>query len=79
MTGRLLTVAALTALSLGLVACSEPAQTTKAAYSKAEKPQWTGAANPFAAPGWQAGDEDSWRRQLQTRARAQNEYTRTGN
>lgn len=63
--------------ALALAACGERPQ--ELAHSKKDSaPAWQGAANAFVAPGWKAGDEQSWERQMQARAQNQNEYLRTG-
>ncbi len=62
---------------LALAACGERPQ--ELAHSKKDSgPAWQGATNAFVAPGWKAGDEQSWERQMQARAQNQNEYLRTG-
>ena len=60
-----------------LAACGESPQ--ELTHSKKDSgPAWQGATNAFVAPGWKAGDEQSWERQMQARAQNQNEYLRTG-
>ena len=54
----LLSVAALTA-------CGEKAQTLGA---KNDATAFSGASNAFVAPGWQAGDKNSWEQHLRARA-----------
>ena len=69
---------ALVAVALfALFGCTERVQTTSA--DKGSAPAWQGAADPYTAQGWKAGDEASWKAQLQRRTQAQNEYVRIGN
>jgi predicted small lipoprotein YifL len=64
-------------LGLTLAGCGEKPQVLS--HSKKDSaPAWQGAANEFVAPGWKAGDEQAWNRQMQVRAQNQNEYLRTG-
>ena len=68
------TGAGLTAL-LALTACSEKPQTANGA--RRDVPVYQGVTNPYAAPGWKAGDKTAWEQQLKTRAQqGQNEYNR---
>lgn len=60
--------------SLVLAACGEREQTANPRRS--DTVAWQGAENPYAAPGWKAGDRTSWEEQIRTRAQAQNEYHR---
>jgi hypothetical protein len=63
----LLSVAALTA-------CGEKAQTLG---TKNDATAFSGAGNGFVAPGWQAGDKNSWEQHLRARAQyGQNDNTR---
>jgi hypothetical protein len=59
-----------------LAACGETATTDKT-VRKSDRPAYQGAANPFVAEGWKAGDQASWEQQMRTRAQGQNEYSRT--
>lgn len=68
---------ALTALWT-LAACGEKPQVTEAGARKVDAKASTGAQAAYHAPGWKAGDETDWQRQIQQRAQAQNEYARTG-
>jgi hypothetical protein len=61
---------------LALVACGESPQLL-ASSKKDSGPAWQGASNQFIVSGWKAGDEQSWERQMQSRAQNQNEYLRT--
>jgi len=60
--------------TLGLAACGEKVQT--AGSRKADAKAWSGAQDPFVAPGWKAGDQASWEEQMRVRAQGQNEYSR---
>jgi hypothetical protein len=72
----LLTLAALAALGLSLVACGEKPQTASAA-KKSHTPAFEGTTDGYAVSGWKAGDKDSWIDQMHTRNQTQNEYNRT--
>jgi hypothetical protein len=63
-------------LGLGLVACSEKAQT--ASHRKADGHPSDGPATAFTAGTWKAGDAAGWDAQIHSRAQGQNEYSRTG-
>jgi len=68
---------ALTAAAL-LAACGDrPQEMGAAGKAKGSAPSWQGTTNGNAAPGWKAGDEQSWEEQMRRRAQNQNEYTRT--
>lgn len=69
-----LLLAAATLLALG--ACGEKPQTATA--RKADAKAWEGAADPYVAPGWKAGDRASWESQMRARSQGQNEYVRIG-
>jgi len=59
-----------------LSACGEKAQTLGSKGSDATA--FSGANAAFSAPGWQAGDKNSWEQQLRTRAQyGQNDHTRS--
>jgi hypothetical protein len=63
----LLSVAALTA-------CGEKAQTLG---TKNDATAFSGASNSFVAPGWTAGDKNSWEQHLRARAQyGQNDNSR---
>ena len=63
----LLSVAALTA-------CGEKAQTLG---TKHDATAYNGAANSFVAPGWTAGDKNSWEQHLRARGQyGQNDNSR---
>jgi major membrane immunogen (membrane-anchored lipoprotein) len=69
-----LAVVALSALS----ACGEKPQTLGSGV-KTDGPAYQGVQNPFAAPGWKAGDKTSWEQGLKARAQnSQNEYNKIG-
>ncbi len=73
------TLALATALTLVtlVAACGDKAQTASSAYKKADTPAYEGVKDsPYMAPGWKAGDKVSWQKQLNERARYQNEYVR---
>ena len=57
-----------------LAACAEREQTANP--RRIDTMAWQGVENPYAAPGWKAGDRTSWEEQIRTRAQAQNEYHR---
>ena len=57
-----------------LTACGEKAQTLG---TKNDATAFSGAANAFVTPGWQAGDKNSWEQHLRARAQyGQNDNTR---
>jgi hypothetical protein len=69
----LLTVLAL-AGAVGLSACGEKPQTLG---TKNDATAFSGVSNAFAAPGWQAGDKNSWEQQLRARGQyGMNDHTR---
>jgi len=69
----LLTVLAL-AGAVGLSACGEKPQTLG---TKNDATAFSGVTNAFAAPGWQAGDKNSWEQQLRARGQyGMNDHTR---
>ena len=69
----LLTVLAL-AGTVGLSACGEKPQTLG---TKNDATAFSGVTNAFAAPGWQAGDKNSWEQQLRARGQyGMNDHTR---
>jgi hypothetical protein len=58
---------------LALAACGEKPQTGFGI--KSDVPAFQGAENPFAAPGWKAGDKSGWEQALKARAQnTQNDY-----
>jgi hypothetical protein len=71
-------VLALSALLLGLGACSERPQELAGRQISGGAPAWQGPTTPLTAPGWTVGDQRSWQAHMQTRAQAQNEYVRLG-
>jgi hypothetical protein len=59
-----------------LSACGERDQSlTNKTGQRGEKP-WAGAKTPHVAPGWTAGNEESWRAQIRSRGQNQNEYVK---
>ncbi|HKB52725.1 MAG TPA: hypothetical protein VKD22_01920 [Ramlibacter sp.] len=61
---------------LALAACTEKTQTIGEG-SRHDTPAFQGPATAFTAPGWKAGDRNSWEQELKTRTvNGQNEYTR---
>jgi hypothetical protein len=69
-----LLTAAVAALAL-LAACGEKPQTLGGV--KSDVAAFQGVNNPYAAPGWKAGDKTSWEQGLKARAQyTQNEYSR---
>lgn len=64
---------ALVAVS-ALSACGEKAQTLG---TKNDAAPYSGAVAGFTAPGWQAGDKNSWEQQLRARGQyGMNDHTR---
>ena len=49
---------------VGLSACGEKPQTLG---SQNDATAYSGVSNAFVAPGWQAGDKNSWEQQLRAR------------
>ena len=69
----LLTLLAVASMA-GLSACGEKPQTLG---TKNDATAFSGVTNAFAAPGWQAGDKNSWEQHLRTRAQyGMNDNTR---
>lgn len=65
-------------LAAGLAACGDQPQEGAKAAKKADAKAWDGGATAaYTAPGWKAGDRDSWEQQLKARNQSQNEYTRS--
>ena len=61
-----------------LAACGDKPQS--AGGVKGDVAPYQGVSNGYAAPGWKAGDKNSWEQALKVRTQnIQNEYTRTGN
>ena len=59
------------------VACSEKPQLMGAAHDSSAH---SGTRNGFSAPGWQAGDKNSWEQQLRTRSEyGMNDHSRAPN
>ena len=68
-------IALLTVAVMALAACGEKPQS--AGGVKSDVAAFHGTSNPFNAPGWKAGDKNSWEQHLKTRTQAsQNEYNR---
>ena len=59
-----------------LAACGDKPQS--AGGVKGDVAPYQGVDNKYAAPGWKAGDKNSWEQALKVRTQNQNEYTRTG-
>ena len=68
-------LAVLSALAL-LAGCGGGGPSEGRSVRKTDVPAWQGAVNPYAAPGWKAGDQASWEQQMRVRAQGQNEYAR---
>ena len=68
---------AVVAAAVSVMACGEkPQDSTTSAKLSAPAYQGTGVAS-FTAPGWKAGDQNSWAQELRARGqRGQNEYNR---
>ena len=65
------------AAALCLSACGDKPQS--AGGVKGDVAPYKGVDNKYAAPGWKAGDKNSWEQALKVRTQTiQNEYTRTG-
>lgn len=63
----------ITAALMALAACGEKPQTGFGV--KSDAPAFQGVENPFAAPGWKAGDKSGWEQALKARAQnTQNDY-----
>jgi hypothetical protein len=57
-----------------LTACSEKAQTLG---TKNDATAFSGVSNGFVAPGWQAGDKNSWEQHLRARGQyGMNDHSR---
>ena len=70
-------VGALALAGLALAGCSERSQEMRVADD--DRPAaWKGTDNGYTAPGWKAGDAQSWDEQMRRRAQGQNEYSRIG-
>lgn len=65
-----------TVLVGGLAACTEKPQELHQGQSITGTPAYQGTGSNFTAPGWQAGDRDSWEETLKVRSKGQNEYNR---
>ncbi len=62
-------------LVAGLAACGEKVQTIPVGTAKkVDAPIWQNSDSRFLAPGWKAGDENSWNAQMANRAQGQNDY-----
>jgi len=63
-----------------LSACSplEEANNGKGYAGKADTPAYETGGGEFTAGGFKAGDKSGWQETLNVRAKAQNEYVRTG-
>ena len=75
---RILWVATLFALTLGLGACGEKPQVSAGNQIRGSAPGWQGPSTVFTVSGWKVGDERSWAAHMQARAQAQNEHVRLG-
>jgi hypothetical protein len=75
---RMLWVATLSALTLGLAACGEKPQVSAGNQIRGSAPGWQGPSTVFTVSGWKVGDERSWAAHMQARAQSQNEYVRLG-
>ena len=71
-------VLTLSALTLGLAACSEKPQEFAGGQITGSAASWQGPASAFTVSGWTVGDQGSWQAHMQTRAQAQNEHVRLG-
>lgn len=75
---RIFWVATLSALTLGLTACSEKPQVSAGNQIRDSAPGWQGPSSAFTVSGWKVGDERSWAAHMQARAQSQNEHVRLG-
>lgn len=67
----------LTAMAVGLAACSEKPQTLGGVKQDSSAYSGTGAV-AYTASGWKAGDKASWEQQLRARTQnGQNDYSKT--
>jgi hypothetical protein len=63
--------------ALLLSACGEQPQVADRTRQDTSLFQGTGKQAPFVAPGWKAGDRNSWEQQLKTRTQnGQNDYVK---
>ena len=75
------TAAMLAVVAFGATAlpgCGERSQDMDVSAEKDRPAAWRGTDNGYTAPGWKAGDAQSWDEQMRRRAQGQNEYTRIG-
>jgi hypothetical protein len=77
--GKLILSGALAGLILA-TGCSplEDANNGKGYAGKADTPAFETGGGQYTAGGFKAGDKESWQETLNVRAKAQNEYVRTG-
>lgn len=77
--GKLILSGALAGLIL-TAGCSplEDANNGKGYAGKADTPAFETGGGLYTAGGFKAGDKESWQETLNVRAKAQNEYVRTG-
>ncbi|MCE2746784.1 MAG: hypothetical protein LW710_12885 [Burkholderiales bacterium] len=63
-----------------ITGCSklEQANGGKGYAGKADTPAYETGGGQYSAGGFKAGDKESWKETLDVRAKAQNEYVRTG-
>jgi hypothetical protein len=71
---RMAVLCVVTALGLGLYACSEKPQTSGG--KKTDGEPWQASDNAFVTSGWKSGDRAAWEEQLRSRAQTQNEYAK---
>ena len=68
-------VIALAVGAAALAGCADKEQT--ATGVKTDTPPYAGTGKPYAAPGWKAGDRNSWEQQLKVRTvQGQNDYAK---
>ncbi len=68
-------VLALAVAAAGLAGCADKEQT--ATGIKNDAPPYAGTGKPYVAPGWKAGDRNSWEQQLKVRTvQGQNDYAK---
>jgi hypothetical protein len=68
---------ALVATVAALAGCGEDPQIANRVKQDAALNSGTGVGAPFTAPGWKAGDRNSWEQHLKTRTQmGQNDYVK---
>lgn len=60
-----------------IAGCGERDQAMGEGRSHGDATPWQGSKHGYMASGWTPGDQASWKKQIQMRNQAQNEYHRT--